>query len=65
MVRKVQGELWSTPTDALDLVSGLKDVPSCYVELDTDALHRLKHVIWSTGQQQLFARHCGATAHDF
>ena len=36
MVRKGQGELWSTPTDALDLVSGLK-LPGCYVKWETDA----------------------------
>lgn len=59
MVRKVQRELWSTPSDALDLVSSLKDLPGCYVKWETDPLHRLKHVFWSTGQQQLFARQWG------
>ena len=59
MVRNVQRELWSTPTDGLDLVSGLKDLPGCYVRWDTDAQHRLKHVLWSTGQQQVFARQWG------
>ncbi|CAB1099118.1 unnamed protein product [Ectocarpus sp. CCAP 1310/34] len=57
--QKVQRECWSTPTDALDLVSELKDMAGCYVKYDTDGLHRLKHVFWSTGQQQVFARQWG------
>lgn len=59
MVKQVQRETWSTPTDALDLVSELKDMAGCYVKWDTDELHRLKHVFWSTGQQQVFARQWG------
>lgn len=59
MVRKVQRELWSTPTDALDLITGLKDKAGCYVKWETDDLHQLKHVFWSTGQQQVDARHVG------
>lgn len=59
MVKKVQRECWSTPTDALDLVSELKDTPGCFVKWETDDLHRLKHVLWSTGQQQVFARQWG------
>ena len=59
MIKKVQRETFSTPTDALDLVTELKDMAGCYVRWDTDELRRLKHVFWSTGQQQVFARQWG------
>ena len=59
MMKKIQREMWSTPTDALDLVSTLLRMHGCYVNWETDALHRLKSVIWSTAEQQILARQFG------
>ncbi|CAM9288476.1 unnamed protein product, partial [Laminaria digitata] len=59
MVKKIQREMWSTPTDALDLVASLIRMNGCYVNWETDALHRLKSVIWSTAEQQILARQFG------
>lgn len=51
--------MWSTPTDAMELVASLKGTPGCYVEWETDLLHRLKSVFWSTADQQILARQFG------
>ena len=59
MAKKIQRETWSTPTDALDLVASLIHMNGCYVKWETDALHRLKSVIWSTAEQQVLARQFG------
>eukprot|EP00904_Undaria_pinnatifida_P009955 jgi/Undpi1/608/HiC_scaffold_10.g04072.m1 len=42
MVKKVQREMWSTPTDALEFMTSLTSMPGCYAKYETDALHRLK-----------------------
>lgn len=59
MVKKVQREMWSTPTDALEFMTSLTSMPGCYAKYETDALHRLKMVIWSTAEQQSLARQFG------
>ncbi|CAM9639208.1 unnamed protein product, partial [Laminaria digitata] len=51
--------MWSTPTDALDLVASLLRTPGCFVDWDTDPLHRLMMVFWSTVEQQILARQYG------
>lgn len=59
MAYKIERGLWSTPSDALDFVSSLKDLSGCYVKWETDAHHRLKSVIWATTEQQILAREFG------
>lgn len=59
IVKKMQREMWSTPTDALDFVASLIRTPGCFVDWDDDSLHRLKMVFWSTAEQQILARQYG------
>ena len=59
MVKNIQREMWSTPTDELELVASLVGMNGCYVNLETDALHRLKSVICSTAEQQVLPRQFG------
>ena len=59
MAAQIEREMWSTPTDALEFVSALKDLPGCYVDWQTDSLHRLYSVIWSTAEQRVLARQYG------
>ena len=45
MAAQIEREMGSKPIDALGFVSALKDSPGCYVDWQTDSLHRLYSVI--------------------
>ena len=55
MAAQIEREMGSKPIDALGFVSALKDSPGCYVDWQTDSLHRLYSVIdqfndWGGGE---------------
>ena len=59
MAEKVGRKMWSTPTDAMDLVASLNGTPGCYVKWDLDGSGRLNNIFWSTADQRLVAQQYG------